>query len=214
MNRTCKGALLAVIAAAGLSIAAMENRTASAAPQDKATSEEQAKMQARSLEIAKAYHDAGALGDQHADMSRYLGEWDVKLRFQYTPDHPVETTGSATFRWLLEGRWLLEEFECEFNGAPFKGYNLIGFDNLKQQYMTCWVDNMSTSLFVASGAMDPSNSLLTTYSQVDDFVRGMRNKPIQTTTKFVDENKMIYTTNDVLWGQTQTVMEATYTRRK
>ncbi|MFO0839235.1 MAG: DUF1579 family protein [Phycisphaerae bacterium] len=216
MNRVRTGLATAVLLAAVGIVSFAQDHAATSAParQGSEKAGAQSAEESRYAEIAKAFADAAATGPRHADLERYLGEWDVAFVYKMVPGRTTEEKGTATFRWLIEGRWLIEELDANFSGRPFKGFNLIGYDNLKKQYVGCWVDSMSTSMILASGAMDPSNSLLTTYSELDDLARNMRGKIMQSTTRFVDEKTMIYTTSDVLWGETRTMFEATYTRKK
>lgn len=209
MIRFCGCALAAVVLMAVIpSLARQSDAT------KQQTSPMTPEQQARYAEISKRYAEAGAPGKQHADLARYLGEWDVALKFTPAPGQMTEARGKANFRWLVEGRWLIEEFETQWMGEPFKGFNLIGYDNLRKQYVTCWLDSASTSFIMARGDMDPAGELLTTFTQVDDLIRGVRDKTMRTTTRFAGPDTMIYSTQDMLWGQTTTTMEATYSRKR
>jgi hypothetical protein len=60
--------------------------------------------------------------------------------------------GTAERRWTMGGRYVEERFKGEFFGMPFEGIGYSGYDNVKKQYWSTWMDNMSTGMMTSTGA--------------------------------------------------------------
>lgn len=97
---------------------------------------------------------AGTPGDVHEDMAGLVGSWDVEYQWYTGPDaEPVQATGTATYRSIMGGRYLIEEFHSQFFGQPFEGMLLMGYDNMRQQFQTVWIDSMSTGMGLQQGRL-------------------------------------------------------------
>jgi len=97
---------------------------------------------------------AGTPGEVHEDMAGLVGDWDVEYRWWKGPDgEPVRGTGTSTYRSIMGGRYLVEEFHSQFFGQPFEGMLLMGYDNVRQQFQTVWIDSMSTGMGLQLGTL-------------------------------------------------------------
>jgi hypothetical protein len=52
---------------------------------------------------------------------------------------------------ILGGRFLVEEVEGKMMGQGFKGMSITGYDNVRKEYQSIWMDSMSTGVTLSSG---------------------------------------------------------------
>ena len=59
---------------------------------------------------------------------------------------------------VMDGRYLVEEYDGEMMGQPFKGMGLMAYDNSEQRFVSAWIDNMGTGIMTISpGAIAPEH---------------------------------------------------------
>jgi len=63
-----------------------------------------------------------------------------------------ESTGTATMKWTMGGRFLEQEFKGQAMGQPFEGRGFIGYNNLDKTYETTWMDSMATATMFSKKA--------------------------------------------------------------
>ena len=91
-------------------------------------------------------------GAAHSYMARFVGSWIIETRFWHAPGQPPEVSRSrADYAMILGGRYLQSRYTGTSMGPPFEGMGLEGFDNARREYISVWVDNMSTGVVVARG---------------------------------------------------------------
>src|SRR5687768_5057491 len=135
-----------VLAIAGTLIASF------ALAEHKTTSE---KMDPKTEEMMKKAEAAGTPGSAHKALDPLVGSWNVEVKCWMTPDAPPRLSkGTSKSSWVLNGRFVQEDFKGEMMGKPFNGMSLTGFDNQKQKYNTIWVDDMSTSMLLSEGTAE------------------------------------------------------------
>jgi hypothetical protein len=116
--------------------------------QDKKPSPEDAAMM-------EAMMKAGTPGDAHKALEPFVGTWSTKVTSWMKPGaDPMVMEGTAESRWVMGGRYIEERFKGDFMGMPFEGLGFTGYDNVKKQYWSTWMDNMSTGIMSSTGARD------------------------------------------------------------
>lgn len=104
------------------------------------------------------YMKAGAPGAPHKSMAESVGSFKVVVKTGPEPGGPpTEESGSATRAMILDGRILVETFNCSMMGQPFSGQGMHGFDNVTGKHWSTWVDSMSTGMMVSEGTCDAAN---------------------------------------------------------
>jgi hypothetical protein len=65
-----------------------------------------------------------------------------------------ESTWKGTIRPILDGRFMLHEYEGSFQGKPTKGLAIYGYDLVQDKYQTAWIDtyHMSTGILYSEDA--------------------------------------------------------------
>jgi len=118
-------------------------------------------------------------GEYHAHLKPLAGTWNLVVKFRMAPEAPWEEhKGTSESKWILGGRFLLEEVKGEVMEGEerFEGLGIMGYDKVKKKYTSAWVDTMSTAVFTELGMCDKSGKVITTRSEYDDPMTGQKKK--------------------------------------
>lgn len=110
---------------------------------------------------------AGAVGPEHQKLKTMEGKFSADVTAVMPNGKEEKSTGSMTNAMILGGRYLKNDYSGTMMGMPFKGGGLLGYDNVKKKFTMLWVDEMSTQMMVADGALDESAKTITYGCQVD-----------------------------------------------
>jgi hypothetical protein len=179
--------------------------------EDKATSEkiDPAKME----EMMKKAEAAGTPGDAHKALEPLVGDWTAEVKSWMAPDAPPTVTkATAKSSWVMNGRFIQQEFTGEFMGKPFHGVSLTGYDNTKQKYNNVWIDDMHTSMFTSEGESENGNKVITFEGKYDCPLTGRKDLPMKQVLLIVSQDKHVFEMHDPTKGDAKT-MEITYTRK-
>ena len=131
---------------------------------------------------------AAATGPQHEILKKLEGEWDLVVRSMMDPSQPpTETKSHSVIRTLMDGRYCQEESAGDFQGMPFTGMGITGYDNVTGKYVSTWIDNMGTGIMTSTGTADASGKVITWIGTMSDPMTGKVSKERMVTT-IVDDN--------------------------
>lgn len=115
------------------------------AGQPEMTPEMQAEMQ--------AWMKYAEPGEHHQHLAPFGGKWKGDIKMWMAPDAaPMINETLAEARWILGGRFLEWTHSGLFDGSPFEGLGIEGYNNLDERYEGMWVDNFGTLIVSYSGA--------------------------------------------------------------
>jgi len=182
--------------------------------------QEQAKAEAKAApnmqEMMKKWMEAAAPGPGHKYLDQFVGKWDVVVRaWMDVGKPPMESKGTCDARWIMDGRFVYTEMTGQLMGMPFKGVDLIGYDNYKKRYVISHVDNMGTSISTGEGKLDLSKQVMTAFGKMDDPSMDERDKPVKYVTRLLGKDKYIFEIYDEVGSPNEfKILEITYTRSK
>ncbi len=134
-----------------------------------------------------------APNEHHKALEPLIGTWNYNLRWWMDPSQaPSESKGSNTNAWIMGGRFVQQNTTGEAMGQPFEGMGITGYDNVKGEYTSLWLDNMSTGIMTASGQYDAATKTLTeqcTFSCPMTEEKAMQGKGVL---KLLDANHYTY----------------------
>jgi len=200
---------LCAIALIALSTIALAQEKQAAANQSKATPDMQ--------EMMKKWMDAASPGEHHKALEHFIGKWDTacKMWMEGPGKPPSETKGTSEVKWILGGRYTLEELKSQIMGMPHIGMGITGYDNFKKQYVGFWIDNMSTAMFNTLGTMDASGKVLTSIGKMDEPMTGEKDKLVKYVLQIIDKDKHVFSVYDLIGTPDEfKVVEIIYTRKK
>ncbi len=118
--------------------------------------------------------DPGAPGEHHQHLAALIGEWDYSMLIWNSPtSDPLELTGSSEARWTLGGRFVETYYHGDFQGRPFEGHSIDGYDNQKKKYTNVWRDNLGTYTVVSEGNCTEDGRVRTMSYQFSDPASGL-----------------------------------------
>jgi hypothetical protein len=170
-------------------------------------------------EMAKAFAEAAkwtAPGPMHAKLEAYLGKWDAEYRiFAMAGQPPMTSRAKVEISWLMEGRWLEQRYDGELMGGPFQGFGLLGYDNFKQAFVSCWVDNKSTYMTTSLGKLAQDGRTLISYGTLDEYLTGEHDKTVKYVHRWKSRDQFTMEIHDLAIGEENTkVVEIAYTRAR
>ena len=165
-------------------------------------------------EMAKKMEVAAKPGAEHKALDALVGDWNTEVKLWNDPKSaPTVTKGTAKGSWVLNGRFVQEDFQGEFMGKPFKGLAFIGYDNTKKKFNNVWMDDLHTAMFTSEGNADAGNKVITVQGAYDCPITGEKNKRMKQVIRIVSNDKHVYEMYDLSQGQDVKTMEITYTRK-
>lgn len=79
----------------------------------------------------------------HALLASMVGEWRGVARTWFEPGKLADTAPIAgSTRLVLDGMFLLHEYEGTLQDAPMKGIAIIGYSLAEQQWQVSWIDSV------------------------------------------------------------------------
>ena len=163
--------------------------------------------------MMEVYTKLAAPGEQHKQLASLAGSWTTKTKEWMEPNKPpVESTGSAEMKMLLDGRFLQQELTGQMMGQPFSGIEITAYDNLLKRYVTSWMSTMGTGIFTMEGTASTDGKTITLKGQHAEPGGGyMKHRAIW---KIVDSNTQTFDMYGAHPGEKEwKMMEMTYTRK-
>jgi hypothetical protein len=150
---------------------------------------------------------------QHRKLAEQAGVWNAEVVYlDFNTGKPATSKGTSIRKQPLGALWLVDSFQANMMGVPFKGMGTTGYDPIKKKMVGTWIDSMTPSLMVIEGNWDEAGKVLT----MSGIGPGEDGEPVKTTlvttVHSVDEHvfEMFTETPD---GEDMKMMTITYTRR-
>ena len=181
-----------------------------------------ASSMAPSAEEMKQMIEMAKLNENHKLLATTAGTWSYTVKMWMDPNgKPTESTGTATRKSIMDGRYVSGEYTGKFKmpgpdgkvqEMNFIGMSMDGYDNVKKKFVAGWVDNMGTGNMTMDGTYDAATKTFT-YTGEYEMMPGMKEKVRQVI-------KLPYTTHMTMeyyedrgQGEAKT-MEINYTKKK
>lgn len=177
------------------------------------TRESTARKELDMQSMMDVYHKLAIPGAPHEFLTKMEGSWSVRSTCWMEPGNPVESSGTAEHKMVLDGRFLHQEFFGEMTGSPFSGIGYVGYDNHTGKYVSTWMDTMGTGIYYFEGTASADGRTITQFCNYDDPVQG----PVKwrSVSRLVDDDTLefeMYITNSS--GKEEKMADMTYTRSK
>lgn len=132
-------------------------------------------------------------GEQHKILKELSGNWKHTLKWWMKPGtNPEMHTGTNTNKMILGGRFLQQDAKGKAMGQPFQGVGLTGFDLLREEFQSVWLDNMSTSMMSSTGTYDAATKTIKETGTFSDAMTGEKNRWYRAEWKILDKNNYTY----------------------
>lgn len=160
----------------------------------------------------------GTPGEFHKQLDAMAGKWEHTVKWWMDPNgQPNVMNGTNENKWILGGRFLQQTATSPAKDQmpPFEGMGLTGYDNLKKEYSSIWIDNMGTGMMMASGQWDKKTNAIVEKGSFADAMTGNKHQTFRGVCKMIDNDHYTYE----MWlkdkkGKEFKSMEISYSRAK
>lgn len=167
-----------------------------------------------SAAMMKAWNDYMTPGEPHKLLAAQNGKWEGKVTMWMSPDAPpTESKGTVVNRMVLGGRYQEGKFTGNFNGMPFEGQSIVGYDNTKKVFVSTWIDNMGTGIMTVEGPWDAASKSITFTGEMIDPMTGKKCKLREIMTFVDDKTQKMEMYNTMAGTKEYKSMEIVYTRK-
>jgi hypothetical protein len=100
-----------------------------------------------------------APGAVHKQLDVLTGKWDVEVTYIL---NGKENRGKAQCesRWVLDGRFLQQEYRSQLLGKPFVVLQHLGYDNQKNKTIEIKMDSLSTGVLHNEGSISKDGKVI------------------------------------------------------
>lgn len=182
---------------------------AQAAEPKKMTPEQQAMME----KMTKL----GSPSEGHKALSPFIGKWTSVVRYWMAPGGPAEESkGTNVNEWALGGRFVEQHYTGTMsNGQPFEGLGITGYDNIRGEYQSIWLDSMMTGIMYGTGSFDAAMKAVKVSGEFSCPMTGEKNRWFRFEWKVIDnDHHTYYSYAKTPDGKEFRNMEITFTRAK
>jgi hypothetical protein len=123
-------------------------------------------------EQIEQFQKLAAPGEHHKHLGALEGKWS--LVFKGGPGGDAK--GTATYRWILGDRFLVEEVKTELFGQTFEWIGTYGYSNQEKKYTATWIDNFGTDTEIGEGQCSDEGKVFTFSGDGLDPMSGERYK--------------------------------------
>ena len=165
-------------------------------------------------EMMKKAEEAGKPGAGHKALEHFVGDWKAEVKCWMEPGSDAHVSqATAKGQWILNGRFLQEDFQGEMMGQPFRGRSVYGYDNTKQKFESVWISDMQTSMFTTEGKGENGNKVITLEGTASCPATGRTDILMKVVLRVLSPDKHTFEMFDGSRGENAKTMEITYTRQ-
>jgi len=174
-----------------------------------------------SADEMKQMMEMSKLNENHKILATTAGTFSYVVKMYMDPSgKPSETTGTATRKTIMDGRYVSGEYSGNFKmpgpdgkmqSMKFIGMSMDGYDNVKKKFVSGWVDNMGTGIMMIEGTYAAATKAFT-YTGDYEMMPGMHAK-VREVIKMTDKGMTMEYYEDRGQGETKS-MEIDYTKKK
>jgi len=105
--------------------------------------------------------DLGAPGEEHRQLDVLAGDWDVTVKFPVGPGKEMEGKSSCEAKWVMDGRFLRQEYSSTFAGKPLTIVRYLGFDRHKGKFVEVQFESTHTDVMHNEGTISADGKTIT-----------------------------------------------------
>ena len=136
----------------------------------------------------KPQTDLGAPGEEHKKLDLLAGDWDVALKIPIGPGKHVEGKSSCEAKWVMDGRFLRQEYSSIFMGKPLTVVRYLGFDRHKGKFVEVHFESTHTDVMHSEGDISNDGKTITCRGSHIEAATG-KEVNVRTVTTFGDKDK-------------------------
>jgi len=134
--------------------------------------------------------------ENHTVLKNFVGKWKNTAKFWMEPNAKAEEmTGTTNNTLIMGGRFLqtVHTGKATKTQPAFSGQGLLGYDVIRGEFQSTWIDNMNTALMFTTGKYNADTKTLTEEGTTSCPITGDKNKWFRAEWKVVDAKTYAYT---------------------
>jgi hypothetical protein len=136
----------------------------------------------------KAWMEYMKPGAMHSMLNQSNGIWTEEISMWMAPGAPeMKSSATAVNKMILGNRYQESMHRGTFNGMPFEGMSIMGYDNAKKVFQSSWIDNMGTGIMNMEGTYNEAKKTVEFHGTSVDPVTG-NDVATREVFKIVDDN--------------------------
>ncbi len=168
-----------------------------------------------SVMMDKAWKENMTISDQHKMLAKSNGTWTGEVTMWMADGAPpMKSASTSVTKSVYGGLYQQTNHSGDMMGMPFEGTSIMGYDNLKKEFFSTWIDNMGSGIMVMTGQWDAASKKMNLSGNMrcmNGQDAGMR----EVFTMVDDNNQMLEMYGpDPATGKEYKNMEIKYTRKK
>jgi hypothetical protein len=162
-------------------------------------------------EAQQAWQKAMTPGEMHTMLAKMAGEWNAKITMWNDPaSEPMVSEGSVVSEMIMGGRYLQSKHTGNMMGMLMHGLAIEGYDNVKEKFISTWVDNFGTGIMISEGEYDPEKEEIIYHGKMTDPMGGeIKTRQVM---KMINDNNAVFEMFMIMNGQEVKSMHVEYSR--
>jgi len=120
-------------------------------------------------DLRHAFKQIGAQNEFLAKLKPLRGKYVQDLKWWRSADaEPVALQGRTDTNWLLESRFVKQQFDSKWLGMKFEATLILGYDAVAQHYTSVWMDTLGSRMIFSKGKLDESGETITFIGEYTD----------------------------------------------
>ncbi len=153
-----------------------------------------------------------ATGPMHEMMASWDGSWKEEVKVWMEPGaEPMINESYCVNNMIMGGRYQESNHTGDFNGMPFEGRSILGYDNAMKKFVSTWVDNMGSGIMYLEGTWNEELQTIEFAGSSIDPATGKKMN-VKETFRIVDERTQVMEMFMVQDDEDVKTMEITFTR--
>jgi Protein of unknown function (DUF1579) len=172
-------------------------------------------MSKEQMAMMEAMEKAATPGENHKLLASMVGDWTFVNRMWMDPTAPpTESTGTANYMMIMDGRFLVGHYQGTMMGMEFDGRGVTGYNNTTKQFEGFWIDNFGTMMMFMTGTYDPAAKAFTFLSEMPDPAAPSTRIKVRELIHVESPDKQTMEWHETRGGKETRTMEIVYTRKK
>jgi len=175
--------------------------------------EEMAKLMEKVVEM-------GTPGAEHELLKQMNGKWKATAKAYHAPGMEPDVTKGKTINEMMlgdrfshqyyQGKMKMPTADGKHEEVDFEGVAVMGYDKIKKQYFTLWMDNYGTTYYRATGQYDKEKKELSMTAIGPDPMKGMQDSESKWVMRFESKDKYVFEMYMDMGGEWRKHMEIIY----
>jgi hypothetical protein len=131
--------------------------------------------------------DLSVPGEEHKKLDVLAGVWDVIVKFPVASGKTMEGKSTCEAKWVMDGRFLRQEYSSTFAGKPLTVVRYLGFDRYKGKFVELHLESTHTDVMHNEGTISEDGRTITCLGTGIDLAAGKEAK-VRTVTTILDRD--------------------------